>query len=232
MIKNGKRQVVIVMALVAIMAITGTAAYFTASEEATNKWTVGKVTIDLQEEEYEKHKEEETKDITPNMELHKDPKVHNTGNNDAFVFMRVRIPKATVKVAAQNGSAPAEATLQELFDYRWNNGWTVIDTREVRSGTATYQEYVIAYGTANECTALKPGETTPVLFINGDGDHIANKGVAGLITFKNVIEGQGLENVELNLNVESFAIQTANLTTEDTKTPAKVWSILTTQTGA
>ncbi len=232
MIKTGKRQVVIVMALVAIMAITGTAAYFTASEEATNKWTVGKVMIDLQEEEYEKHKEEETKDITPNMELHKDPKVHNTGNNDAFVFMRVRIPKATVKVAAQNGSAAADAALQELFDYRWNNGWTVIDTREVKQGNATYQEYVVAYGTANECTALKPGETTSVLFVNGDGDHIANKGAEGIITFKNIIEGQGLENVELNLNVESYAIQTANLTTEDTTNPAKVWSILTTQAGA
>lgn len=232
MVKMRKKHLVIAMALMAVMLIAGTTAYFTASEEVSNKWTVGKVMIDLQEEEYEKYKDEETKNITPNVELHKDPKVMNTGNNDAFVFMRVRIPKATVKVAAQNGSAPTAATLQELFDYRWNNGWTVIDTREVKSGTATYQEYVIAYGTANGCTALKPGETTSVLFINGDGDHIANKGAAGIITFKNIIEGQGLENVQLDLNVESFAIQTANLTTEDTKNPAKVWAILTTQTGA
>lgn len=232
MTKSRKKQTVIALALVAIMAIAGTSAYFTASEEVTNKWTVGKVEIDLQETEYEKHKEEETKDITPNMELHKDPKVNNTGNNDAFVFMRVRIPKATVKVAAQDGSAPASATMQELFDYRWNNGWTVIDTREVKDGSTTYQEYVVAYGTSSECTVLKPGQTTTVLFVNGDGDHIANKGAAGIITFKNVIEGQGLENVTLNLNVESFAIQTANLTTEDTKNPAKVWDILTSQTGA
>lgn len=232
MTKSKRKQVVITMAIIAVMTIAGTSAYFTASEEVTNKWTVGKVEIDLQETEYEKHKDEETKDITPNMELHKDPKVNNTGNNDAFVFMRVRIPKATVKVASQNGSAPASATMQELFDYRWNNGWTVIDTREVKDGAATYQEYVVTYGTSNECTALKPGQTTSVLFVNGDGDHIANKGAAGLITLKNVIEGQGLENVTLNLNVESFAIQTENLTTEDTKNPAKVWSILTAQTGA
>lgn len=232
MTKSRKKQVVVAMALIAVMMIAGTSAYFTASEEATNKWTVGKVEIDLQEPEYEKHKDEETGEITPNMELHKDPMVNNTGNNDAFVFMRVRIPKATVKVAAQDGSAPASATMQELFDYRWNNGWTVIDTREVKDGNSTYQEYVVAYGTANECTALKPGETTSVLFVNGDGNHIANKGVAGLITFKNVIEGQGLENVTLNLNVESFAIQTANITTEDTKNPVKVWNILTAQTNA
>lgn len=232
MTKTRRKHITIAAALVAIMGITGTSAYFTASEEVTNKWTVGKVDIDLQETEYEKHKDEESKNITPNMELHKDPKISNTGNNDVFAFMRVRIPKATVKVAEPDGSAPAAAAMQELFEYRWNNGWTAIDTREVKAGGEIYQEYVVTYGTASECAALKPGETTPVLFVNGDGDHIANKGAAGLITFKNVIEGQGLENVTLNLNVESFAIQTSNLTTEDTKNPSKVWAILTSQTGA
>ncbi len=232
MTKTRRKQVVIAMALIAIMAITGTAAYFTASEEATNSWTVGKVGIDLQETEYEKYKDKETENITPNAELHKDPKALNTGNNDAFVFMRVRVPKATVKVAAQDGTVPASATLQELFDYQWNNGWTVVDTQEVKESNATYQEYIVAYGTANECTALKPGETTPVLFINNSGSHIASPGAVGLITFKNIIEGQGLENVQLNLNVETFAIQSDNLTTEDTKSPSKVWGIITAQTGA
>lgn len=232
MTKARKKQVVIVMALAAIMAITGTAAYFTASEEAVNSWTVGKVDIDLQETEYDKHKEEESKDITPNMELHKDPKAVNTGNNDAFIFMKVRIPKATVKVASQTGNVTATATSQELFDYQWNNGWTVIDTQEVKEAEATYQEYVVAFGTANECTALKPGETTPVLFLNSNSSHIASPGAAGIITFKNIIEGQGLENVQLNLNVETYAIQADNLTTEDTKNPTRVWGIITAQTAA
>ena len=231
MTKTRKKQVIIAMALVAIMGIAGTSAYFTASDEVTNTWTVGKVEIDLQEVEYDEHKDEETEDVTPNSELHKDPKAVNTGNNDAFVFMKVRIPKATVKVAAQDGTQPASASLQELFDYQWNNGWTVIDTQEVKEGNNTYQEYVVAYGTANECTALKPGTSTPVLFLNGSGEHIANPGATGLITFKNIIEGQGLENITLDLNVESYAIQTANLTKDDAKSPAKVWSILTTQAG-
>lgn len=232
MTKVKNKYIIIAAALAVLMAITGTAAYFTASDEALNTWTVGKVEIELQEEEYDEYKDEETEDITPNSELHKDPKVLNTGNNDAFVFMRVRVPKATVKVAGQDGSAPASATLQELFDYQWNNGWTVIDTQEIKESGGTYQEYVVAYGTANECKAVKAGETTSVLFINGSGKHIANPGAVGMITFKNIIEGQGLENVELKLNVESFAIQTSNLTTEDTKNPAKIWAILTNQTGA
>lgn len=229
--KVGKKQLVIAMAMVAIVGIAGTSAYFTASDEVTNTWTVGKVAVELQETEYDKHKDEETKDVTPNSELHKDPKAANTGNNDAFIFMKVRIPKATVKVAGQDGSAPAAATLQELFDYQWNNGWTVIDTQEIKEGNRTYQEYVVAYGTANECTVLKAGEVTPVLFINGNGAHIANPGAPGVITLKNIIEGQGLENVTLDLDVESYAIQTGNLTKDDTKSPGKVWDILTTQAG-
>lgn len=230
--KTGKKELVIAMGLIAVMTIAGTSAYFTSSEEVNNTWTVGRVEIDLEETEYEKHKDEETKDITPNAELHKDPKAVNTGNNDAFVFMRVRIPKATVKVASQDGTVAASATLQELFEYHWNSGWTAIDSQEVKEGNTTYQEYVVVYGSNSECTALKPGESTSVLFANSTAAHIATPGAAGLITFKNVVEGQGLENVQLNLNVESFAIQTDNLTKEDTKTPAKVWDILTAQTNA
>lgn len=232
MTKSRKRQIIIAMALIAVMAIAGTSAYFTSSEEVNNTWTVGKVEIDLEEKEYDEHKDEETKDITPNAELHKDPKAVNTGNNDAFVFMRVRIPKATVKVASQDGTIAANATLQELFEYKWNSGWTAIDSKEVKVGNNTYQEYVVVYGSNAECTAVKPGESTSVLFANATGAHIATPGVAGLITFKNIIEGQGLENVKLDLNVESFAIQTDNLTKDDTKTPAKVWDILTAQANA
>jgi len=231
MTKSRKKQVIIAMALVAIMGIAGTSAYFTASDEVTNTWTVGKVEIELEETEYDKYKEEETKDITPNSELHKDPKAVNTGNNDAFIFMKVRVPKATVKVASQEGTVPASASLQELFDYQWNNGWTVIDTQEIKEGSSTYHEYVVVYGTANECTALKPGTATPVLFLNSNGTHIANPGAAGVITFKNIIEGQGLENVTLNMDVESYAIQTENLTKEDATSPVRVWNILTNQAG-
>lgn len=229
MIKARKKLAVIIAALIMVTGIAGTAAYFTASDEAVNTWTVGNIDVDLEEPGYEENEDEETGDILPNEELHKDPQVKNTGNNEAFVFMKVRVPKATVKVAGQDGSVPATATLQELFDYQWNKGWTALSTTEVEDAGTKYQEYLLTYGTANECTTLKPGETTPVLFINGNGSHIAHPSTAGMITFKNVIEGQGLENVNLNIIVESFAIQAENLTTEDTKNPVKVWDILSNQ---
>lgn len=230
MIKNRKKGIAIAAALVVLATVAGTAAYFTAAEKITNTWTVGNVEIDLQEEEYEKYKDEETKNIVPNSELHKDPKVVNTGNNGAYVFMKVKVPKALVKVAGQDGSAPAEATLQELFDYQWNEGWAVIDTDEITEDGKTYQEYLLCYGTEDKCEAVEAGEETSTLLINGSADYLKNPGAEGMIAFKNIIEGQGLETVELKLDVESYAIQANNLTKENTDSPSEVWAIISNQT--
>ena len=132
----------------------------------------------------------------------------------------------------QEGNLPDSATMQELFDYQWNSGWAVVDSKEVKDSNGTYQEYIVNYGTTNECKAIKPGETTSVLFANSSGSHIANPGVEGLITFKNIIEGQGLENTTLNVDVKSYAIQTDNLTKTDTKTPIRIWNLIINQAGA
>ena len=231
--KTRKKLIVIVMALIAIMAISGTAAYFTSTDEVTNTWTVGKVEVELSEPEYDKYRSEEARELTPNYEVHKDPKASNTGTNDAFVFMRVQIPKATVEVVNQDGTSTGEASLQELFDYKWNLGWTAIDSKQVEDTDGNlFQEYVLVYGTADACTVLEPGDSTSVLFMNAIGTNINNPGKTGLITFKNIVEGQGLENVKLDMKVETFAIQTDNLTTADTSNPQKVWNIINAQTGA
>lgn len=230
--KNSRKKlIVIVMALVTIMAVSGTAAYFTSTDEATNTWTVGKVSVELLETDYEKYRAQESRNITPNCELHKDPKASNTGTNDAFVFMKIKVPKATVSVVDQDGTRTDEPVLQELFDYKWNNGWTVLESREVGSeASGLYQEYVVVYGTTEACTVLEPGDSTPVVFMNAIGTNINNPGKSGLITFKNIVEGQGLENVTLDMNVETYAIQTENLTTADTNNPDTIWDIVTAQT--
>lgn len=231
--KTGKKLIVIVAALAAVMAISGTAAYFTSTDQATNTWTVGRVKVDLLETEYDKYRLEESRNITPNCELHKDPKASNTGNNDAFVFMKVQVPKAVVAVAGQDGKVEGEATLQELFEYRWNSGWTALQNREVTGENGNlFQEYVVVYGTAEACTPLEPGDSTPVLFLNGIGTHINTPGKSGLITLKNIVDGQGLENMKIDMNVETYAIQTDNLTTADTNKPSVIWDILNAQTGA
>ena len=58
---------------------------------------------------------------------------------------------------------------------------------------------------------------------------------ADKITFLNVIEGQqfadgtGLEESETEINVQAYAIQTTDLTSNDVTTPSAVWQVLANQ---
>lgn len=226
MVKKNRKNLIIVAALVVVMALGGVTAYFTSTDDATNVWTVGKVKIDLQEESYDSTDESVREDIVPNSEYAKDPKVKNTGINDAFVFIKFSMPKDNVIVADQDGTRQTNK-LQELFDYDINDGWTLVTSD---TSAADVNTYVYAYGTADKCTALAADKTTSVLFKNASGDQIENKGAVGIITFKNVIEGQGLEESTLKIPVEAYAIQTTDLGTSNTTKPSKVWEILYNQT--
>ncbi len=225
MVKKNRQKAVIVAALAAVMLIGGISAYFTSTDSAENTWTVGEIEIDLQEPGYDEYSSTEADEMTPNQVIHKDPKIKNTGTNDAYVFMKVSVPKANVATASQDGQKQ-EAALQELFDYGINSGW--VKVAEDRTA-ADKNTYVFAYGTDSACAALAEGETTPVLFKNTEAAGAADAGVIGLITFKNIIEGQGLENITLHIPVDAYGIQTSDLTDKDVASPAEVWEIINAQ---
>ena len=208
------KTMLIAGALAAIMAVGGISAYFTATDNLTNSWTVGKIDVELQEPLYDAAVAERS-NITPNKPLTKDPQVLNKGTNDAFVFLKVTVPKANVKVASQDGTEVTGA-LQELFDYAIDEHWVKVEMQESDASNS----YVYAYGTKEACTALSPSAKTPVIFKDGK------------ITFKNVIEGQGLDGTTLEMPVEAFAIQTANITENQTTDPKQVWSVLSGQVKA
>ena len=224
--KERRKTIVIVSALVAVMAIGGISAYFTSADDAENTWTYGNVKIDLQEPNYDKENPTDRINTTPNQEVAKDPKVQNTGKNDAYVFIKVTVPKKNVMVANQDGTRQT-AKMQELVDYQWNTDWVVVSED---TSAADYNTYVMAYAKDGECLALAPQATTPVLFKNSAEEHIENAGAEGIITIKNIIEGQGLENTTLTINVEAYAIQTADLGKDNVTAPDAVWTILSNQT--
>ncbi len=211
-IANGKkRSLVIVAAIAAVMMIGGASAYFTSTDSADNTWTVGTVTIDLHEDEYDAA-EDEREGITPNMDLTKDPVITNTGDNPAYVFVQFSVPKANVKVASQDGATVSQE-LQELFDFTINSGWSRVSAIE---GDVS-NTYIYAYGSEAECQVLAPEASTPVLFKDSK------------ITFKNIVEGQGLEGTTLEIPVEAYGIQTTDITAGDVNTPSAVWSVLNSQ---
>lgn len=208
--KRNRRNYVLAICCMTVLTIGGITAYFTDTDSAANVFTTGKVAIDLTEPEYDKHPEER-KAITPGKMLYKDPKVTNTGINDAFIFLEVTIPKAVIKTANADGSQNPEAN-KELFEYVINGGWSQIVKEDKPDGC----RYVYAYGTSSACSTLAAGQTTPVLFKDGT------------IRFVNAVEGQGLEEGTLELPVDAYGIQAADISGGKTA-PAEVWNVLETQ---
>ena len=84
-----KRKILLLamsLCMVAILAVGGTLAYFTAEDDATNVFTMGYVDIDLKEEF------KQNSDLVPGLDINKDVWVKNTGDNDTYVRVHIAIP--------------------------------------------------------------------------------------------------------------------------------------------
>ena len=173
------------LSLAATITIGGTVAYLTDQDAADNKFTVGKVEVELEEPSWE---EEEHQDLQAGESVEKDPHITNTGVNDAYVYLEVQVPMETVITAAEDGTREngGVAVNQELFTFTANKNWTQISKTESNG----YMVYVYYYD-----KILASGESTNTLF--------------DTMTFANVIEGQ-IDSREYIVPVEAFAIQTAN----------------------
>jgi predicted ribosomally synthesized peptide with SipW-like signal peptide len=107
-------------ALVGVMLIGGIMAYFTDGDTATNKFTVGQVSLDLQETKWDV---EAAEDMVPEQEVAKNPTIVNDGINDEYVFMTVTVPYYNLVTASEAGTVSAAAN-QPLYVFG-GNGKTV-----------------------------------------------------------------------------------------------------------
>lgn len=215
---NKAKLSVIALTLVACLMIAGVAAYFTDADTTTNTFTVGKISLDLQEPEWVP-----PTNILPEQEFPKDPQIKNDGINEEYVFMEVVVPYANVVTANEDGTKNAAADT-ELFSYDVNDGWVEIGTAK-KDATAKTVTHLYAYGTAEVMTALIKDATTPALF--------------DYVRFANVVEDQEIETKTLNVVVNAYGIQTTNINdgdatidgvNNDGKTaPEAVWSVIANQ---
>lgn len=222
-----KKSAVIGLGLAAVLCVSlsakGMYAYFTDTESEVNTFTLGNVNIDLQEPNWEDGTDEndngipdEAENIVPAKEIPKDPKIENTGKNDAYVFLAVDVPVKNVITAKADGTRNPVADT-EMFYYHINSGWTQVsaeDTTDTEGGKV--KRYLYAYGTEEACTTLKAGSSTGTLF--------------DTVTFANVIEGQGLEDATLTMPVKAYAIQADNVS-GGINTPKEVWAVYANQNG-
>lgn len=107
--KSNKKRIAASLAataLVSTLAIGGaTLAYLTDSETVTNTFTVGDIKIELLEPNYPGNdNDEEVKDLVPNEEVDKDPKIVNRGVNDTIMFMVLDSPMEAITLINDDGT--------------------------------------------------------------------------------------------------------------------------------
>lgn len=88
-----KKKILTMVAAVALVAVIGvgaTLAYFTDKDSKTNVVTMGKVDIKLDEPEFSKNPDDTIKDVKPNQTIKKDPKITvEEGSLDAYVRAKI-----------------------------------------------------------------------------------------------------------------------------------------------
>ena len=121
------------VALVAIAIVGASLAYFTDSKKATNTFTMGNVHIKLDETNVNDptgdRVTENTYNTYPGAVVKKDPIVHNTGANAAYIRAKVEVKGwvDTCKFATgYTTGMDMKATLDLLID-RLGDGWSVVD---------------------------------------------------------------------------------------------------------
>lgn len=178
-----KRRVLgisLVVALVAIVAVGATLAYFTdSSNEVQNTFTMGNVEIKLDEIDNTKTDGSRTETgnaytgVTPGVALDKDPTVWNIGANAAWVRVNVTVSKASAWKAALTKHEITD--LATIFGEHDATKWTRAGIAEDKSNdTITYSYYynTVVPATNGSTGALFKTVTIPAVFDNDDVDSI------------------------------------------------------------
>lgn len=220
-----------VLTLALVFTIGGTLAYMASNEEAGNTFTIGSVHIKTTETEYpatdedgdgvpETPKTDENKNgipddnesLVPYEEEPKNPVIHNTGINDAIVFMKVTVPAEEIIEIDDNGNRK-DKTESDIFWFKMNSddkdtahannydkaNWVeltdfsgnLVDNADCNK-EGRGREYLFAYK-----TKVAPGDQTTALF-----EKIQNKKYGSTTIRPDEIE---------SITIDSYAIQADSL---------------------
>ena len=142
--KKSKKMIAIIVAALAIIITGGVVAYLTDTDTATNTFTIGAVSIDLTEDNWNATN---AQNVVPGQVINKDPAIENTGSNSAYVYLKIEEP---IVAQTPSGTGP-------LVTYTTNTGWTQLSTNTSGSTKTTVYYYN---------TALTSGNSTNALFNN------------------------------------------------------------------
>lgn len=233
--KNAKRVAASTgaCALAGLMMLGGAQilAYMTDSEVATNTFTIGKVSVDLEEPNFPGNDSDEVKELVPNEPVKKDPRMENTGDNAAVYFMSFDSPMADVVIVNNDGTmtgadgnpvAPADrkASHQEIFGYNYGGA---ADKLNDADWVQVREVYVDALGNelglvADDADGTIKNSAAAVRRVFAYNTLVAKDGKTNPlfdeVYLKNVIEGQVDSSIQ-QITVKGYAIQAAYLKDKD-----------------
>lgn len=195
--------ILLCVTLVALAAIGATFAYLTDSKTVKNTFTVGDVKIKLDETNVNAPEGDRvtsnTYNVYPGLVVTKDPTVHNTGKNGAYVRAVVTIENGMNWLGLYNENvwtAPQEAAFNAMINNTLGEGWELVDITYGTSGPNHPTSDFIA--TLKYTNVLEAGKDTTAMFSQ--------------IAFPTKLTGNDVttridQNGEFGINVVAQAIQ-------------------------
>lgn len=206
-----KRFVAILLCvtLVALAAIGATFAYLTDSKTVKNTFTVGDVKIKLDETNVNAPEGDRvtsnTYNVYPGAVVTKDPIVHNTGKNGAYVRAVVTIEDGMNWLGLYNENvwtAPQEAAFNAMINNTLGEGWELVDIAYDMSGPNHPTSDFVA--TLKYTKVLEAGKDTTAMFSqiafptkltgNDVTTRIDQNGEFGINVVAQAIQADGFEN--------------------------------------
>lgn len=167
-----------------------TGAYLTHSPGTLkNIITAGKIDVKVEEPGW---KSENGTGLVPGSETVKDPTAVNTGKNDAWIFLKVRVPVKEIILVDPETKRKQSAQETALFSFEAAKDWELIE----KSRKDSFEESIYGYR-----SVVKPGERTTPLFEK--------------VVLVNYLEGQLKASEKLTIPIEAMAIQTGVTTPEE-----------------
>ena len=188
--KKSSFLAVFAMLLVLSVVLGGTLAYLTKNlGSRANNFTLSSIDIELIEEKWD-NLDSDDRVVYPGRSIVKDPKVKNTGDNNLYVYIEVKVPLENIRTVSDG-----EVKCREILEFNVNkDDWTLIKS----TTSENYQVKVYAYTKE----ILAPGDETSTLF---ESDKV---------TFVNMIEGESKKGYEFEMPINAYAIQSDYLAVE------------------
>lgn len=199
------------IALAAIAIVGASLAYFTDTKTATNTFTMGNVKIKLDETDIKNPKGDRVTsneyNVYPGLVVDKDPTVHNTGKNGAWVRAIVTIENGMNWLGLYNDNvwtAPQEEAFEALINNTLGKDWVIEDIAyDMSSQDHPTSDFV---ATLKYTKILGAGEDTSAMFSK--------------IAFPAKMTGNDVttriaQNGEFGIDVVAEAIQADGFTTWD-----------------